>query len=150
MVSGLHASGGGRLVAVSCVDGEGNPLMPCGRCRQLLWEHGGPDCLVDFEDGPLRMAELLPHAFDQGRLAAGQPALRDDVDEVAGPGPGLIEYLGRDNAFPHGVILLTGTGLVPASDFTLQAGDEVEISVEDVGTLRNPVARGDGRYALAD
>ena len=101
MVSGLHASGGGRLVAVSCVDGEGNPLMPCGRCRQLLWEHGGPDCLVDFEDGPLRMAELLPHAFDQGRLAAGQPVVRDVVDEVAGPGPGLIEYLGRGTVFVH-------------------------------------------------
>ena len=37
--------------------------MPCGRCRQLLWEHGGPDCLVDHADGPLRMAELLPYAF---------------------------------------------------------------------------------------
>src|SRR5258705_9941749 len=41
LVSSLHATGGGRLVAVSCVDGAGNPLMPCGRCRQLLWENGG-------------------------------------------------------------------------------------------------------------
>ena len=101
MVSGLHASGGGQLLAVSCVDGEGNPLMPCGRCRQLLWEHGGPDCLVDAADGPLRMADLLPHAFDLARGPAGPPAVRDDADEVAGPGPGLIEYLGRGTVFVH-------------------------------------------------
>ena len=44
MVSALHATGGGRLVAVVCVDRHGNVLMPCGRCRQLLWENGGPDC----------------------------------------------------------------------------------------------------------
>ena len=44
MVSALHATGGGRLVAVACVDRDGEPLMPCGRCRQLLWENGGPTC----------------------------------------------------------------------------------------------------------
>lgn len=73
VVSALHAGGGGRLVALSCVDGAGAPLMPCGRCRQLLWENGGPECLVDAEAGPLRMAELLPHAFgaeDLDRLPA--------------------------------------------------------------------------------
>src|SRR5689334_24375864 len=46
VVSALYASGGGRLVALSCVDGAEEPLMPCGRCRQLLWEHGGPRLLV--------------------------------------------------------------------------------------------------------
>ena len=66
VVSALHASGGGRLVALSCVDGTGAPLMPCGRCRQLLWEHGGPQCLVDAPGGPLAMAELLPYAFGAG------------------------------------------------------------------------------------
>ncbi len=64
LVSALHATGGGRLVAFACVDGAGNALMPCGRCRQLLWEHGGPELLVDHADGPLRMRELLPHAFE--------------------------------------------------------------------------------------
>lgn len=64
VVSQLHATGGGRLVAVSCVDGAGEPLLPCGRCRQLLWEHGGPSTLVDSKDGPLLLADLLPHAFD--------------------------------------------------------------------------------------
>lgn len=72
MVSQLHASGGGRLVAVACVDGAGGPLMPCGRCRQLLWEHGGPDCLVDHAGGPRPMSELLPYAFDETDLAAAR------------------------------------------------------------------------------
>ena len=64
VVSALHATGGGRLLALSCVDQRGAALMPCGRCRQLLWEQGGPDCLVDAEPVPIPMAELLPHAFD--------------------------------------------------------------------------------------
>jgi cytidine deaminase len=63
MVSALHASGGGRLVAVVCVDQHGQDLMPCGRCRQLLWEHGGPTCLVHTADGILPMTQVLPAAF---------------------------------------------------------------------------------------
>ena len=51
LVSALHASGGGRLVAFACVDKNGEVLMPCGRCRQLLWEHGGPELLVDTPAG---------------------------------------------------------------------------------------------------
>ena len=64
MVSALHATGGGRLVAVVCVDRDGADLMPCGRCRQLLWEHGGPTCLVHTARGPRAMADVLPDAFD--------------------------------------------------------------------------------------
>ena len=63
MVSALAASGGGRLLAVACVDGAGAVLMPCGRCRQLLWEHGGPSCLVDSARGPVPLSALLPDAF---------------------------------------------------------------------------------------
>jgi cytidine deaminase len=63
MVSQLQLSGGGRLVAVTCVNGEGDQLMPCGRCRQLLWEHGGPDCQVMTSSGVATMAEVLPDAF---------------------------------------------------------------------------------------
>ncbi len=70
LVSALHTSGGGRLLAMSCVDGAGAPLMPCGRCRQLLWEFGGPDCLIDSPDGPLRLAELLPRAFGPADLGS--------------------------------------------------------------------------------
>ena len=63
MVSALHATGGGRLVAVSCVDAHGEPLMPCGRCRQLLWENGGPDMLLETVRGVRPMREVLPDAF---------------------------------------------------------------------------------------
>jgi cytidine deaminase len=73
MVSQLHATGGGRLVAVACVGGDGGPLMPCGRCRQLLWENGGPNCLVMTPEGVRSMRELLPHAFGPDTLAAGRP-----------------------------------------------------------------------------
>lgn len=51
----------------------------------------------------------------------------------------LVDWLGRDNVFPHGVFLMTGTGIVPDSDFTLQAGDVVHITVDQVGTLSNPI-----------
>ena len=63
LVSALHASGGGSLVAFACVDFRGDVLMPCGRCRQLLWEHGGPDLLVDTPEGAKPMIEVLPLAF---------------------------------------------------------------------------------------
>ncbi|MGO0576618.1 cytidine deaminase [Ornithinimicrobium panacihumi] len=63
MVSELVAGGGGRLVAVWCVDGKGATIMPCGRCRQLLWEHGGADCLLQTPEGVLRMDQVLPQAF---------------------------------------------------------------------------------------
>lgn len=66
IVSALHASGGGRLAKVSVVAGDGNPLTPCGRCRQLLHEAGGDDLLVDDEGGPRRVSELLPRAFTPG------------------------------------------------------------------------------------
>jgi cytidine deaminase len=69
LVSALHASGGGRLVAFVCVDGAGNPLMPCGRCRQLLWEHRAAELLVDTVDGPASIAEILPRAFGPEDLA---------------------------------------------------------------------------------
>jgi cytidine deaminase len=68
LVSALLASGGGRLVAFACVDKIGTVLMPCGRCRQLLWEHGGPQCLVDTPRGILPMTEVLPQAFDVQQL----------------------------------------------------------------------------------
>jgi cytidine deaminase len=50
-------------VAVTCCDGAGAVLMPCGRCRQLLWEHGGPDLQVDTATGIRPLSELLPDAF---------------------------------------------------------------------------------------
>src|SRR5439155_25155294 len=99
VVSALHATGGGRLVAVSCVDGAGQPLMPCGRCRQLLWEHGGSGCLVDTVTGPRPMAELLPSAFDGtdlGRARAPRPSAQPDAIPAR-----LMEFLGRGPVFLH-------------------------------------------------
>lgn len=63
MVSALHAGGGGRLVAVVCVGPDGEPLMPCGRCRQVLWENGGPACLLRTSRGDVPLREVLPDAF---------------------------------------------------------------------------------------
>lgn len=65
VVSALLVGGGGRLVALACVDGAGAALVPCGRCRQLLLEHGGPDCLIDTpRRGPVPLRELLPEPFE--------------------------------------------------------------------------------------
>ena len=68
LISDLVAGGGGRLVAFSCANALGERLMPCGRCRQLLWEHGGPELLVDSPAGVVPMAEVLPQAFDAHNL----------------------------------------------------------------------------------
>ena len=68
----LISGGGGRLVAIAVVDRRGAPLMPCGRCRQVLLEHGGPDLLVDHPLGPKPLRELLPDAFGPDDLAAAQ------------------------------------------------------------------------------
>ena len=64
LVSDLIRHGGGRLVALSVVAGDGEPIAPCGRCRQVLYEHGGADLVIDQGEGAsLTLAELLPHAF---------------------------------------------------------------------------------------
>ncbi|MDJ0464126.1 cytidine deaminase [Streptomyces sp. H27-C3] len=69
LVSQLHATGGGRLTHFVCVDGQGEILMPCGRCRQLLYEFGGPALLLDTSAGIRSLAELLPDAFGPQHLA---------------------------------------------------------------------------------
>jgi cytidine deaminase len=78
VVCALHSSGGGRLVALSCVGPDGEVLMPCGRCRQVLLEHGGPEMLIDHPQGPRRLRELLPDAFGREDLARN----RDQVEET--------------------------------------------------------------------
>ena len=65
----LHASGAGSLRAVAVVAGDGQPLLPCGRCRQLLLEAGGGDLLVDTAEGPVELKVLLPAAFTGTDLA---------------------------------------------------------------------------------
>ena len=68
--SGAGAVGAGALRAVAVVAGDGQPLLPCGRCRQLLLEAGGPDLLVDTAEGPVELKVLLPAAFTDTDLAA--------------------------------------------------------------------------------
>lgn len=68
LVCALHAGGGGTLAAVSVVAADGAPLLPCGRCRQLLLETAGPDLLIDTDSGPRALAELLPGAFTKHDL----------------------------------------------------------------------------------
>ena len=71
VVSELCATGGGRLVAIACVGGSPPaPVMPCGRCRQLLHEFGGGDLLVDGDGTPRRLGDLLPDAFGPEDLPA--------------------------------------------------------------------------------
>jgi cytidine deaminase len=85
LVSALMMSGGGRLVAFTCTDADGRVIMACGRCRQLLWEHGGAELLVDTPQGVLPMDEVLPQAFgpeDLARVRGGRttedgPAARE-------------------------------------------------------------------------
>ena len=77
LVSALHAAGARRLVAVSVVAADGAPLVPCGRCRQLLLEAGGPGLLLDAQPGPRELGTLLPEAFTGADLTArrgGEPA----------------------------------------------------------------------------
>jgi cytidine deaminase len=80
LVSALHAgretsdADAPRLVAVAIVDGRGEPLLPCGRCRQLLWEHGGPDLTLETATGPRPLRELLPDAFGPDDLTRVQGA----------------------------------------------------------------------------
>lgn len=64
------------------------------------------------------------------------------IDQMARPFEELIGWLGRDNSFPQGAFLLTGTGIVPGSDFTLHVGDQVDITIDGIGTLSNPVFQG--------
>jgi len=68
MAGQLRLSGGGRFVAVACRSATGELLMPCGRCRQVLYELGGPDCLVDTPHGVRPMTEVLPDAFGPEQL----------------------------------------------------------------------------------
>jgi len=73
LVSALWMGGGGRLVAFACVDGHGNALMPCGRCRQLLYEHSAPGMLLATVSGIRTIDEVLPDAFGPRTLAAYHP-----------------------------------------------------------------------------
>ncbi|PPF44535.1 cytidine deaminase [Pseudoclavibacter sp. AY1F1] len=63
LVSALQASGGGKLVAFTCCNGDGDVIMPCGRCRQLLYEFSAPGMLLDTVSGIRTIDQVLPDAF---------------------------------------------------------------------------------------
>ncbi len=94
LVTTLVASGCTRLVAVSVTAGDGRPLTPCGRCRQVLMEHGGPGMLLDGGPGapPQRLGDLLPGAFDDAELVSrrgqdpgGRPEEPEEPDQARRP-----------------------------------------------------------------
>ena len=68
LVGQLRLTGGGRLVALACRSGAGELLMPCGRCRQVIYEFGGPDLLLDTPEGVRPMTWVLPAAFGPEHL----------------------------------------------------------------------------------
>lgn len=70
LVSDLLMTGGGKLIAFTCVDANSNVLMPCGRCRQLLVEHAAPGMILETISGLKSMAEVLPDAFTREELEA--------------------------------------------------------------------------------
>ncbi|MFB2586934.1 cytidine deaminase [Herbiconiux liukaitaii] len=74
LVSTLHMTGGGKLVAFTCVDGNGGALMPCGRCRQLLFEHSAEGMLLETVSGIKTIDEVIPDAFGPRTLAAYRDA----------------------------------------------------------------------------
>jgi cytidine deaminase len=73
VVCALFSGGRGRLIALSCVASDGGLLMPCGRCRQVLLEHGGQQLLIDHPSGPRPLGDLLPDAFGPDDLTRGEP-----------------------------------------------------------------------------
>jgi len=77
LVSALHMSGGGQLVAFTCVDGNGATLMPCGRCRQLLYEHSVAGMLLETISGVRTIDEVLPDAFGPRQLAEYRGGIHD-------------------------------------------------------------------------
>ena len=74
LVSSLIATGGGRLIAFACVDINGAPLMPCGRCRQLLQEQGGSQLQLMTDQGVKTLSQLLPLAFGPDEITQRLPS----------------------------------------------------------------------------
>ena len=120
------------------IEGE-NPLyLPQAKVyRQCA---GLGPCITLAADMPAREETTIHLEIER----AGETVFQGEtnVDQMARTFEGLIEYLGRDQEFPHGVLLMTGTGVVPESDFTLKADDVVHITIDGIGTLTNPIVQG--------
>ena len=120
------------------IEGE-NPLyLPQAKVyRQCA---GLGPCITLAADMPAREETTIRLEIQR----AGETVFQGEtnVDQMARTFEGLIEYLGRDQEFPHGVFLMTGTGVVPDSDFTLKPDDVVHITIDGIGTLTNPIVQG--------
>src|SRR5699024_9688520 len=108
LVGNLFALGGGRLRAVAVVDAAGRPIAPCGRCRQVLYEHRGPELLVAGPDGPWTMADLLPHPFGPEDLGRHGRPVTTGPQRLTGPPARLPEG--------HRALKSGDTGVVDSGD----------------------------------
>lgn len=99
----------------------------------------GPVVLLETEPRDHRELPITLEILRNGETVFHQETSTAQMKRHFGD---LASWLGRDNLFPQGAYLLTGTGLVPGDDFTLAAGDDVRISSPEIGTLRNPVVQG--------
>lgn len=128
----------GNDMSARDIEGE-NPLyLPQAKVYDQSCALGPCITLVDSMP-PLEETEIRMVIRRGGETAfEGQT----DLTQLARKYSDLTGYLQRDNSFPDGVVLLTGTGIVPPDEFTLEAGDEVEISIDGIGTLVNPVVKG--------
>lgn len=117
------------------IEGE-NPLyLP--QAKTYLGSAALGPCLVMAEGLPPKDTRI---EIEIERGGAVVFAGSTNIGQIKRPLPSLAEFLYRDNAFPRGAYLMTGTGIVPPDAFTLAHGDEIRITIEPVGTLRNSVA----------
>jgi 2-dehydro-3-deoxy-D-arabinonate dehydratase len=128
----------GNDVSARDIEGE-NPLyLPQAKVYQSSCALGPCITLASAMPPRASIGIRLEIERDGRRIYQGETS----VARMARTLEDLIDWLGRENHFPDGVILLTGTGIVPPDDFSLEAGDRVSIAIEGVGTLTNPVVRG--------
>ena len=127
----------GNDMSARDIEGE-NPLyLPQAKCYR---EAAGLGPCVLLADGPLdRSGVEIELAIERGGEAVFGGTIQ--LDRMARTFEDLIDWLGRENVFPDGVVLMTGTGIVPPDEFTLEDGDSVSISITGIGTLSNPVAK---------
>jgi len=128
----------GNDMSARDIEGE-NPLyLPQAK---LYNECCGLGPWILIPEGPLNRAETkikLEITRKKSVVFQGET----NVDQMARTFEDLIEWLGKDNSFPHGAFMLTGTGIVPPDEFSLQAGDSVAITITGIGTLKNPIVQG--------
>ncbi|XZE55658.1 fumarylacetoacetate hydrolase family protein [Planctomycetaceae bacterium SH139] len=120
------------------IEGE-NPLyLPQAKCYDAA---AGLGPWIRLVSGPVEPAELAVQlTIRRGQSVVFEAAT--SAAEMAREFTDLVSWLGRDNSFPDGAVLMTGTGVVPNADFTLQAGDWVDITIDTIGTLSNSIIQG--------